>query len=691
MNANRDRNIVNRVLSWLRGALLLACLAACGGGEGEAPPPQAVLETARATSADIGPAGGVIEATGANGMAYRLEIPADALAQTLRITMTPLARIDHLPLSGGLVGAVDLQPSGLRLALPATLKIVAAAPPRTGVTLTGFSIAAAGANTARELAIAATAEVRVLVNHFSAWGAGFGTTQDLESLTVSVNRTPAEAAVFFANMAILADPGPQSADALRVAHLAIFDAVVLPMMQRATSDVEVLAAASEYYDWRAGWILFEASDQAAARLIDAIGPIESTQIASRKNVWDFSAGLKFGDAIRANNNLCRTEKSLAALGNVLFLQRRAESAIPEGVLLQNGIDRSAVLRNLCAQLLVTSRSLVQPLQIDQPHDLDATFSLQFGADPAVQAVPVRVIFGGSGVRFGKSPPANSNSVGEFTVAVTAEVSNAPVTISFIGCLVLEGSGVTDVCVGEDINRSSLNIAGQYRGTFRSTITTGSGQIVPVNVPINVTLTQTQNGPQGTWEVMLFNGPRGSLSAILSGLELLNFNLSQFMPCQGLFTGSATIDTASRRIVANYTGSDCLGTHANGVTEVVPGRIEAIDHSGAWGQFENGVLTQVFKVRQSGSTVDVSHMRREGGVLVCRAFYRATNVTSGFGASFRAAGPGVDAEPLAFAHVAWNEDSARVRGVLATVTNDLAGNIENFRLIPLATPPGGCNP
>ena len=180
-----------------------------------------------------------------------------------------------------------------------------------------------------------------------------------------------------------------------------------------------------------------------------------------------------------------------------------------------------MLRDLCAQLVVTARNLVQPLQIDQPHDLDLTFGLKFGTDPAVQAVPVQSVLQGDGVRFGKPSPANSNTLGEFTVAVTAEVSNAPVSMFLFGCLVLEGTGVTDVCAVEFVDRSSLDIQGQYKGTFRSTITTGSGQIVPVNVPINVTINQTQNGPQGTWEVMLFNGPRGSLSAILSGLELLN--------------------------------------------------------------------------------------------------------------------------------------------------------------------------
>jgi len=702
--------LLNLFLTARRALLLGLCavVVACGGSDdpAEALLPRPVLETASATTADIGPAGGVLEATAADGISYRLEVPAGALPSTVRITMTPVTRIDDLPLSGGMVGAVNLRPAGLQLARSATLKIGTAAPPRAGFTFSGFSVEEAGVKTTRELAATSGADVWVVVNHFSTPGAGFGTRQDLQSLSLPVNRVETVPDAFADAIQYIYAPLGSPPAEFRAAYLRWFDAVVLPTLQAANSDAELLSATLEFENWNINVRLFPWFDDAEiAAIRSALSPIENTEIRARQDTWFGLAVPKFKQAMQANNQLCTQEKSLAALRNVLFLQERIDfqfsTFFDRGAeLAALGIDRTSVLRDLCAQLLVTARSLVQPLQIDQPHDLDVTFGLKFGSDPAVQAVPVQVAFSGVGVQFAKSSPANSNTSGEFTVAVTAQVSNAPVTMFLTGCLVLEGSGVTDVCFVEIVGRSSLDIQGQYKGTFRSTITTGSGQIVPVNVPINVTINQTQNGPQGTWEVMLFNGPRGSLSAILSGLELLNFNLNQFAPCQGLFTGSATIDTATRRIVANYTGSDCLGTHANGVTEIVPGRIDGVDYNGAWGRFANGVLMHVFKVRQSGTQIDVSHMMRLGdnpaNPLLCRAFYRATDVrgNGGFTAGFRAAGSSTDPVPSDAASISWGVDLTRVRGAVVNVFVETAVpplGQTGGAMIPLAAPPAGCNP
>jgi hypothetical protein len=118
---------------------LCAVVVACGGPDdpAEALPPQPVLETAAATAADIGPAGGVVEATAADGSKYRLEIPAGSLRASVRITMTPVTRIDNLRLSGGVVGAVDLQPSGLQLARFGLLLIATTVQGVAGMTL-GF-------------------------------------------------------------------------------------------------------------------------------------------------------------------------------------------------------------------------------------------------------------------------------------------------------------------------------------------------------------------------------------------------------------------------------------------------------------------------------------------------------------------------------------------------------------------------
>ncbi len=69
----------------------------------------------------IGAAGGSITATSANGVVYTLSIPADALLSNKEITLTPISQVGNLPLSGGLLSAVKIEPEGLEFYGYATL------------------------------------------------------------------------------------------------------------------------------------------------------------------------------------------------------------------------------------------------------------------------------------------------------------------------------------------------------------------------------------------------------------------------------------------------------------------------------------------------------------------------------------------------------------------------------------------
>jgi Tol biopolymer transport system component len=122
-------------------------------------------DTKRAKSAAIGPAGGELTASGADRTRYTLRVPAGALAQEERITLTPVARFSGLPFTGGRVAGVDLAPDGLRFAIPATLEIEPKQ--RFPSSTVGFSYAAGG--TGLELQ-APTRTGRVLslrIDHFS--------------------------------------------------------------------------------------------------------------------------------------------------------------------------------------------------------------------------------------------------------------------------------------------------------------------------------------------------------------------------------------------------------------------------------------------------------------------------------------------------------------------------------------------
>lgn len=176
-----------RALAPAPAFLLLASLVACAGdGYVDNPDPvpgTITLDAAAAKSATAGPEGATITTTDSRGITYTLEVPSGALPAEVEITMTPVVEIVEMGLTGGLVGGVDLEPSGLVFARPAILRMSAPAPARAGFTLNGFSFEGNAATLAREVAGGTATGATVLVTHFSGAGVAYGTSQDLARVT----------------------------------------------------------------------------------------------------------------------------------------------------------------------------------------------------------------------------------------------------------------------------------------------------------------------------------------------------------------------------------------------------------------------------------------------------------------------------------------------------------------------------
>jgi hypothetical protein len=81
------------------------------------------LEEDRVAQADVNDQGGQVSATSASRIEYHLSIPAGALPGDYQIRLTPVGSIEGLPLSGGLLGAVQVEPEGLVLLQPAVLTV----------------------------------------------------------------------------------------------------------------------------------------------------------------------------------------------------------------------------------------------------------------------------------------------------------------------------------------------------------------------------------------------------------------------------------------------------------------------------------------------------------------------------------------------------------------------------------------
>jgi len=114
------------------GALIIGTFTWGAGGDSlllaqrlRVPLTRPVLQAGRRATGWVDEAGGRLEASAGDGTLYRLDVPAGAFpsGQGAELSMTPIASIPGLPVTGPLLGAVQLEPNGLALQKPALLTI----------------------------------------------------------------------------------------------------------------------------------------------------------------------------------------------------------------------------------------------------------------------------------------------------------------------------------------------------------------------------------------------------------------------------------------------------------------------------------------------------------------------------------------------------------------------------------------
>jgi hypothetical protein len=172
------------------------CLVIVGGifsacsGDIAAPGPGGIrpeTDPSRAAFALVGPEGGAIEARSAAGVTYRLVVPAAALREPVRITLTPVNSIAGLPLDKELLGAVEFQPDGLRLASPASLTITTThAFDRRE--LAAFGYRAQGDDFHLRPSADTGNAITLPVSHFSTDGAALATEQNVAAVVATPPR-----------------------------------------------------------------------------------------------------------------------------------------------------------------------------------------------------------------------------------------------------------------------------------------------------------------------------------------------------------------------------------------------------------------------------------------------------------------------------------------------------------------------
>jgi hypothetical protein len=156
---------------------------------------QIMRDESRTSSAVIGPEGGTVSTSAADGATYALQIPAGAFASEQTISLTPVTQIVNLPLTEGLVAAVHFAPEGLQFSTPATLTVTV--PPGADLTrVLGFVYDGDGDNVRLSLIERLGPVVTLQIAHFSGGGLTLVSLNNFAALLASLPPTlpPGQAA-----------------------------------------------------------------------------------------------------------------------------------------------------------------------------------------------------------------------------------------------------------------------------------------------------------------------------------------------------------------------------------------------------------------------------------------------------------------------------------------------------------------
>lgn len=211
------------------------------------------LDSASITS-QIPTSGGELQVTGTDGTRYTLTIPPDALTASTEITMTAVASINGLPFSGGLGGAVKLEPDGLAFFDFVTLTIEPANPiPPEKQILFGFEANGEDLHLAIPGSDPNAIQIRLL--HFSGAGVADGISAEKAGVLQRMAdraelRLTSQVAEYLQNLDRDQDPDPA---VLENALQEYYNSVIAPRLKAAASASATCADGKKAFNTFLGW------------------------------------------------------------------------------------------------------------------------------------------------------------------------------------------------------------------------------------------------------------------------------------------------------------------------------------------------------------------------------------------------------------------------------------------------------
>ena len=338
--------------------------------------PRVQSDAGARASARVGPDGGTITTT-AGGKRYVLTIPRGALRDSTDISLTPLTSVENLPTGTTLLAGADFAPSGLKLTVPATLRI-------SGVSggsrsnLVGFDYQGSGSGFQRAGRGVRGDTVVMMVTHFS--GTGVVTATDVFAMPWPARSSYSLYALVELDVIVAeGEPsGTYNVPALVASLQKWYTTAVRPALQTANSDSTLLAAIALYSEW--DWVVRCGGTACEINPLnlwsDAAHSAIRASIASTANEAQRELANALKRGIDRSSEQCRRNADFAAARNVWFWVTMASLYEAEVILPE--LRAENVLANFCVKVVYQEVSFPAAPEEGVPAALRVRAGLSYG-------------------------------------------------------------------------------------------------------------------------------------------------------------------------------------------------------------------------------------------------------------------------------------------------------------------------
>lgn len=434
-------------------------LSACNDTAPSPPTGKPVIEANNVKTAAIGISGGKVSSTASNGVTYTLIIPPDALTQIVNISLTPISSMGNAPLASGVVGAVQMEPSGLQFKRAATLRIGVIPTIASGKKLIGFNTANDGSKFVLNLPNIKNGTTELSIYHFSNSGLGTATPNEISqipALEPLADLTEAEFKAQVDTAALKGTSNTEIADILKT----WFTQIVKPLLDAAKDSTNFDVNNKAEFGFERWFDAREGIKNANVGGVDLTSLLIDEDTFARPIVAKHVLAL-MNDLIAKCQSDTTPDLKMDKLRRANALQLEAKQYDFDTA--SFGLEKSAFLSkvNACARVVLDPIKLPE-IVLGSDKSVDARAQIVFAGDPNPHGAPFEFAVTPTNATL-KTPKGFSDADGNFTAVFTP--TSTDVSLLVTACLVFE----LDAPIGSDICVSQTAKPVVKDGIFRGTL------------------------------------------------------------------------------------------------------------------------------------------------------------------------------------------------------------------------------